>query len=99
MCEGLIRFEQGQPLDRHTFADGSQIPFHYTAATDKQEELRIMIDLYWFVASEKAWYIKFRTSESVHELPPAFFEDSFVLHKGQTWHIDHGRHPLNEFKS
>jgi hypothetical protein len=97
MTEALIRLRKGQPLDRETFAFGSTVLFTYTVNPGKQQECEIAVDIYWFVASEGTWYIKFSISDDV-KLFPGFHENSFVSHKQQTWHVDHGRHMLDEFE-
>ncbi|KIM76622.1 hypothetical protein PILCRDRAFT_642853 [Piloderma croceum F 1598] len=97
MTEALIRFRKGQPLDRETFAFGSTVLFTFTANSGKQQECEIAVDIYWFVASEGTWYIKFSIPDDV-KLFPGFHENSFVSHEQQTWHVDHGRHMLDEFE-
>jgi len=97
MTEALIRLQKGQPLDRETFTFGSTVLFTYTVNPEKQQECEITVDIYWFVASENTWYIKFSTLDDV-KLFPGFHENSYVSHKEQTWHVDHGRHTLDEFE-
>lgn len=97
MTEALIRFRKGQPLDRETFAFDSTVLFTYTVNPGKQQECEIAVDIYWFVVSEGTWYIKFSAPDDV-KLFPGFHENSFVSHKQQTWHVDHGRHMLDEFE-
>lgn len=96
MAEALIRLKQGQPLDPETFAHGSKIPYTYTAQSNNQQQSHITVDIYWFAPSENAWYIKCSLPENV-TFGPGFHKGSYLSHKQNTWHVDHGRHELNDF--
>lgn len=97
--EGLLRFETSQPLDKDTFGTGQIVPLTYTNDHGKQVDVQINIVIYWFVASEKSWYFKFSLPENFDgDLHNGFHRDSFVLHGGRKWIIDHGRHELHHFE-
>lgn len=97
MAEALIRLKQGQPLDPETFTHGSQVPYTYTATDSKdQQQSYITVDIYWFAPSENAWYIKCSLPGDV-KFGPGFHQDSYLSHRESQWHIDHGRHELNDF--
>lgn len=94
-----MRLEKDQPLDHETFAFGSTVPLTYIDDDGKQVEVLVKVVIYWFVASEESWYIKFSLpSDFGKGLRHGFYEDSFIVHKGKTWAIDHGRHELHHFE-
>ncbi|KAF7977946.1 hypothetical protein HWV62_11804 [Athelia sp. TMB] len=97
--EGVLRFQTDQPLNKDTFKDGADVPLTYINDSGKQVEVLINIVIYWFVASEKSWYIKFGLPEDFDgDLHHGFHENSYVVHEGKKWMIDHGRHQLHHFE-
>lgn len=97
--EGVLRFETGQGLGQDTFKTDQSIPLTYTNDHGKEMDVKIKVVIYWFVASEKSWYIKFSLPEDFDgDLHHGFHEGSYVMHGGKKWIIDHGRHELHHFE-